>query len=129
VFFSTTFAGDALGLAAGVACVKKLKEQDVPEKLMGSGNDVWGAFWDRPRDDNILWGDAGRLKVYGYASRLVVKWENPEDERIFTKTMLDNGVAYQGYFNMMLAHDDEAIELVNDAISKSLEAVAEVVHA
>ena len=122
VFFSTTFAGDALGLAAALACVRKLKEYP-----------PWWTLAKKCLDAFVLRGvfaiseaaKARRVEIYGYAARPVVKWTDPEDAAIFTKAMLANGVVYQGYFSMMLAHDEEALAQVKQAIVASLEAVTE----
>ncbi len=116
VFFSTTFGGEALSLAAAIACCDILKNEGVPEQLWAKGETLMAGF-NAALDKYRL---RDECRIYGYPSRPVVKWEDDEKAAKFDAAMIENGVLYQGYFNVMQAHGDAEIAATLEAIDKSL---------
>lgn len=105
VFFSTTFGGEAVSLAAAKACLEKLTYLDVGHTLWGFGQEVTRRLRDLGLD------------VYGYPSRPVIRNE-PEG---FQAAMLEQNVLYAGYFNLTHCMVDE-FDIVLEACSNALTA-------
>lgn len=88
IFFSGTFMGECLSLAAAIACIKKMEREDVPDKLKVVGSwlktlpGVSGSDW-RPK-----------IEV--------------DDQSLWRQESIKAGLIAGTHFNLMLAHFTEA---------------------
>lgn len=119
VFFSTTFGGDALGLAAAVATLSELRTLNVPNRLALLGKRLRGAY----EIDVASLGLAGVTGIRGYPQRLVYWWTEPAAEQRFRAALVEYGLLHQGYINLMLAHERVELEIMA-AHRRALETVA-----
>lgn len=120
VFFSTTFGGEALSLAAGIATLDKLVREDVPQAVNETGARIAAAF----RDASDREGIADRVQLLGYPSRLVWKWEDPDDARLFGEALIRSSVLSQGYISFTLAFAETELMRLEQAIRGAMQAVA-----
>jgi len=70
-FFSFTYGGDCIGLAAAKACIPKIKKEKVPEHLWKVGTLLKDGFNDLAKTHNI----AEYIECIGYPCRSVVTFD------------------------------------------------------
>lgn len=99
VFYSTTFAGELLSLAAAAHTLQRIIDEEIPAQLRLRGEDLMRAFTDLAEHFNIP------AYVHGYAARPVYHFEKPDHGRIFGEIMMQNGHLWNGYTNMQMGHD------------------------
>lgn len=111
IFFSGTFGGETLSLAASLATIRKLERLDVPKKLTALGGRL-------VRDIRGLLSAAGldvAFKIVGgdWWPGLLSNPESNHDPVLLTsilrQELIANGVLMGSTFNVSLAHDDERI--------------------
>ena len=125
VFFSTTFAGELLSLAAAKACLTVIRDQDVPAKLWEKGDGLQRQFREIAAHLDL----SEEAQTVGYAERPVIRFRDPEASRIFGEKLVQHRILYQGYHNLMLAHSQEDLDKTVDAYEVGLKAVKEaLVH-
>lgn len=111
IFFSMTFGGEALSLAAAIATIDKL------ERLGGPGR-LW-ALGDRlMKQANIALEGCGlgnqiRFEGEGWWPRMTINPEGPADAALIgallRQELAERAVLMASSFNLCLAHDDPAI--------------------
>lgn len=84
VFYSGTFMGETLSLAAAIACIKKLERLDVPSKL----KEIGARLLTRPGVSGPSWRP---------------KWDR--DSREERGRLLDAGIILGSHFNLQLGHE------------------------
>jgi glutamate-1-semialdehyde 2,1-aminomutase/spore coat polysaccharide biosynthesis protein SpsF len=112
VFFSTTFGGEALSLAASLATIQYLEKHDVVSLLWRRGqylsDGVRGLIHDH--------GLEGVLEIQGYPVRTVINCLGGEGgDPWVAKSYLQQecarlGLLFSGSHNICLAHTDSIIE-------------------
>lgn len=120
VFYSTTFAGENVSIAAALATLGVLEREDVSSKLAKLGRDL------RMQYDAlaVTYGFELETDLHGYPQRLMMRWDDPSRKQRFLEALIDNGVLCQGYFNLTLAHADKLIfGQTVQAFEKAFEAV------
>lgn len=121
VFFSTTFGGECLSLAAADAVLTVYEEQKVLSRLMKAGVRLNAGLLIRA--ERIGLGD--QLEIASYAARPFHKWRTQEQADTFIEAMLEEGILYQGYHNLMLATcEDEPLSMIERAYDVALGKVA-----
>lgn len=100
VFYSTTHAGEALSLAAGVACWDKMAVKG-PPKAIGR---VFANEARRLIDELGL-----QLEVVGYEARPVILGQDAE---WFGEAMVQEGMLWQGYLNVSWAHEGLLVDML-----------------
>ena len=116
VFFSTTFGGDAVGLAAGLATLTKLRDCGVPATLAARGTQLMAAMGEAIRAADL----EAVVSVIGYPARPVLRWLDPAARQRFDASLVRQGVLQQGYLNLMLAHSEAILETLVRAITFAL---------
>lgn len=121
VFFSTTFGGECLSLAAASAVMRAYEQRGVIGKLAVTGTKL-NLFLEELACAHDL---EDQLEIVSYPARPFHKWRTPEQARIFTEAMLEEGVLYQGYVNLMLATcEPDPLARITRAFSVACAAVA-----
>lgn len=127
IFFSGTFGGEALSLAAANATIDKLDRDNVPQRLSGLGQRLQGSF----NDAVAAAGLGSILSMEGEAWWPRIHWKSaPIDKDIlislFRQEFVAHGLILGASLNLCLAHDSEAIENeTRNALHAALDAVAD----
>jgi glutamate-1-semialdehyde aminotransferase/spore coat polysaccharide biosynthesis protein SpsF (cytidylyltransferase family) len=112
VFFSFTFGGEALSLAAAKATIGEMKRCNVIGHLWEQGQKLKDGF-------NILaeeFGVAARASCRGYAPRTVITFldetggESLLCKSLFQQECLKRGVLFMGFHNLCFSHADSDID-------------------
>ncbi len=126
VFYSGTFGGETLSLAAARAVLAKSAQKPVIGRLWQTGQTLGAGFRDRI-------ARAGLSEVIGLSGlppwQILVFRDHPAARKEATKTlfmreMLARGVLLTASLNVCYAHDDEDVTAVLEAVSTSLAVVA-----
>lgn len=120
VFFSTTFGGETLSLAAGIATMDRLMQDRVPEQVTAIGAVILQHF--HRYAEGAGFGD-GVVKLMGYPARLVWKWSDPEDARVFGETLVQHHVLSQGYVSVTRAWGSQQVLELSKAFAAGMDAV------
>jgi len=130
VFFFTTFGGEALSLAAAVATIREMIEQNVPAYLGEKGKRLKDGY-------NVLaeeLGLSGITRCSGYDCRSMVSFDatagNPLDVKSFVQQeLIKKGILWSGFHNMSFSHTDADVDYTLAAYKEVLgllkEALAE----
>ena len=110
VFFFTTFGGEALSMAAAMATIAEMREQNVPARLAVQGQKLLDGY-------NKIAADLGLssyTKCYGYPCRTIVTFDpsagNPLEVKAFVQQELfKRGIMWSGFHNMCFSHSDEDV--------------------
>lgn len=110
VFFFTTFGGEALSMAAAMATIDEIKNNNVTEFLSKQGRILKDGY------NNI----AQKLgmdftKCLGYNCRTIITFDasagNPlEMKSLVQQEMIKRGILWGGFHNLCFSHTDEDIE-------------------
>ncbi|MGI4833413.1 MAG: aminotransferase class III-fold pyridoxal phosphate-dependent enzyme [Janthinobacterium lividum] len=130
VFFFTTFGGEALSMAAAIATIQELREQNVPAALAAQGKKLKDGY-------NQLAANLGLsdyTKCYGYDCRTLITFDpkggNPLEIKAYVQQELfKRGIMWSASHNMSFSHTDEdvaktlaaygeVLPLLRDAIDK-----------
>lgn len=129
IFFSFTFGGETLALAASLATIKEIQEQHVITHLWSQGRKLKDGF-------NVLSGEFGLQDVtrcIGLAPRTVVTFNetNGTDplvlKSLFQQECLRRGVLFTGGHNPSFSHSDQDIEHTLRVYRSALEILAQAI--
>ena len=119
IFFSGTFGGEALSLAASIATIKKLEALDVPKKLAAYGEGLIGAVRDlicKHRLNDVL-----AISGLDWWPRLQMKSSDAMPSNVFTSLLrqefIEQGILAGAAFNFCYAHTS------NDIAGETLERI------
>lgn len=107
VFFFTTFGGEALSMAAAVATIAEMREQNVPARLAEQGKKLKDGYNEIAAELGL----SAHTKCYGYDCRTIVTFDasagNPlEIKALVQQEMFKRGILWGGFHNMCFAHSD-----------------------
>lgn len=125
VFFSFTFGGELLSLAAAGATIEVLEKSNVIEHIATLGNQVQTAYNTIAAE----YGLADRTKAVGYGSHHVLFFKNKQGEddlaakTVFQEEMAANGVLTICSNNICFAHTQADIDRMVAAYRRALERV------
>jgi glutamate-1-semialdehyde 2,1-aminomutase len=111
IFFSSTFGGEALSLAAALATMKKLEQQPVIETLQKQGRVLMSGLSELVAQNGL----ESVLSVSGHpAWSFLVLHDTPQYSQwpirtLFLQEMFDRGILTLGTHNMSYAHGDTEI--------------------
>jgi glutamate-1-semialdehyde 2,1-aminomutase len=126
IFFSGTFGGELLSLAAAKSVLSRYREEDIAEKLSKIGNTI-------ATDVNSLIAQHGLqdiLHLSGHPSWIFLNWSSTEKysidqiRTIFMQEMFKNGVLVLSTHNVTLGMDSKAVRIIISAYDKSLELIS-----
>lgn len=131
VFFSLTFGGEVLSLAASVATIKEIKERNVIEHLWKQGRKLQDGYNQLAREMAL----ENHTRCIGYAPSTLVTFREAQGKdslalkSLFQQEAIKRGVLFTGYHSMSYAHSDDDIdktlEVYGDAMRILKKAVTE----
>jgi glutamate-1-semialdehyde 2,1-aminomutase/spore coat polysaccharide biosynthesis protein SpsF len=127
IFFSATFGGETLSMAAALAVIDKMQREAVIERLWKTGAGLAARIERRIAEAGLQ--DTIRLK--GIPPWKIVQFVDGRGTRkeaiktLFVKEMLRHGVLITGTHNICYAHDERDIEAVERAWQLALGTIAE----
>ena len=112
IFFSGTFGGEALSLAASIATINKLEKTDTPKRLQVLGNRLASSAREIITSHKL--GDYLEIKGPSWRPYVVVN-KTDLDPNLVTSLLrqefVAHGLLFASGFNMSLAHDEEGVIL------------------
>lgn len=127
IFFSSTFGGEALSLAAAIATIDKMRREPVIETLWRSGSTLKEGVEKRIGEHGL----ADSLSVCGKPPwTLLAIGDHPEAGKdairtLFIGEMLNAGILIQGSHNLSYAHEDHDLAAVLAGYDRALARIAE----
>jgi len=127
IFFSGTFGGELLSLAAAKVVLKKIRDESVTQALATIGEGLNIAVNQVLHDLNFQ-----GLTLSGHPSWQFLVWNEkdfkdlPKAKTLFMQEMFFEGVLILGSHNLTLAHTENAINTVASAYQKALTRVQQV---
>jgi glutamate-1-semialdehyde aminotransferase len=130
IFFSSTFGGEALSLAASIATIKKLEKLNAPSVFKSTGEDIY-------INVQKLINQTGLNEVVNITG---VDWwprfeinsfkgtTNNEISTLLRQELIENGIFIGGGFNMSLSHDSDVMTETYSAIRRAFESLAEYLN-
>jgi glutamate-1-semialdehyde 2,1-aminomutase/spore coat polysaccharide biosynthesis protein SpsF len=130
VFFSFTFGGEALSLAAALATLDTLEAEDVPAHLWRQGR----RLQDGCRALIARHGLEGRAACAGFAPRTVLTLSDGQGteslvlKSLFQQECVTRGVLFTGAHNLSLAHGPAEIDRTLAVYDEAFAIVAEAIR-
>jgi len=121
-FFSFTYGGDCIGLAAAKACIPKIRKLNVPDHLWKVGQVLKDGF-------NQLVADLGLSNFFeciGYPCRSIIsmngceKYDNLEMKSFIQQELIREGVLWAAYHALSYSHSLEDINYTLNAYESAL---------
>lgn len=111
IFFSFTFGGETLSLAAALATMQKLENYPVIETIATQGQKILNYLETKITELNAanLFATAGQPSWSFLLIKDVAPYSSWEIKTLFMQEMLARGVLTFGTHNMSFAHDDKAL--------------------
>ena len=112
IFFSFTFGGEALSLAASLAVLEKMQTQPVIEALASQGKKILEGVRVLIKKHEIadFMGIGGFAAQSGLSIKDTADYTQYEIRTLFLQEVFARGVLCIGIHNMCYAHDDKDIE-------------------
>jgi len=111
VFYSCTFSGEATAMAAAVACLKFIREHEVPGQIWQTGAQIIERFDDLKRRLGVDY-----VSLIGYPPRTPVLFEDAGGagymaiKTLFQQECIRRGLLFVGYHLPSLAHTDAVLD-------------------
>jgi glutamate-1-semialdehyde 2,1-aminomutase/spore coat polysaccharide biosynthesis protein SpsF len=122
IFYSGTFFGETLSIAAAIATIKKLEELDVPGHLVRTGIILEKEILD-------IRSDAGLediVSIDGWYPKQTISFHGNQQNQLrslFIAKMAENGVLIINSNNLSYAHKEPEIEQILDAYAGTFLAI------
>lgn len=110
-FFSFTYGGDCIGLAAAKACMPKLKREKVSEHLWHVGTILKDGF----NNLSAMYGLSEYIQCIGYPCRTIVSFDgrdayDPLDMKsFFQQELIRRGILWAAYHALSYSHTENDI--------------------
>ncbi len=121
VFFSMTFGGETLSLAASIATIKEIREKDVIPYIWEQGAKLREGVIELITQNGINAQLVGHPPRSGFVFRDAAKQESMLMKGLFMQECVKRGVLFGGPVFISYSHTDDDIE-------KTLEATGEALH-
>lgn len=123
-FFSFTYGGDCVGLAAAKACIPKLKREKVSAHLWNVGTKLQKGF-----NELAVKHDLDRfVQCIGYPCRTVLSfsgnglYDELEMKSFFQQEMIRRGILWAAYHALSWSHKEAEIDITLQAYDESMRA-------
>ncbi|MEJ2650186.1 MAG: hypothetical protein P8016_17470, partial [Sedimentisphaerales bacterium] len=132
VFFSFTFGGETLGLAACKATIETVLAKQVIEYLWRIGTSLKDGFQERINH----FGLAEVVIPKGYPVRTVLQFYSPKDKgtidfnikSLFQQEVIKRGILLAEYHALSFSHSTDDIAYILDAYEESLRILQEAIE-
>ena len=111
-FFSFTYGGECIGLAAAKACIPKLKKEKVPDHLWHVGTKLKDGFNKLAEQHGL----SEYVQCIGYPCRTIISFDGHgvfkplEMKSFFQQEMIRRGVLWAAYHALTFSHKMDEIE-------------------
>jgi len=128
-FFSFTYGGDCIGLAAAEACIPKLKREKVTDHLWDVGELLKKGFNELAISHNL----EDFVECIGYPCRTIVsfdgqeKFDELEIKSIFQQELIRRGILWTAYHAISWSHKKEDIEFTLNAFDESMSVFKKII--
>ena len=122
-FFSFTYGGDCIGLAAAEACIPKLEYEKVPDHLWHIGSILKEGFNELAINNNL----DEFMSCIGYPCRTIIsfdgkgKYDELEIKSFFQQELIRRGVLWTAYHAISWSHNKEDIEFTLKAFDETMQ--------
>ena len=123
IFYSGTFFGEALSLAASIATIKKLEKGNIIEKLWKTGTEIISeaTYWRKYHNlDDDIW-------LEGFAPRYQVKFRNDDIAALFRKEMVNSGTLITNSHNVSAAHGLNEVKRIGKSYEHACRVLREAI--
>ncbi|WP_433627444.1 aminotransferase class III-fold pyridoxal phosphate-dependent enzyme [Halomicrococcus sp. NG-SE-24] len=130
VFFSTTYAGEAMSLAATKACIDVIRKKDVTDRIAVRGRTLRDGY----NDLAVEYGLADRTSATGYPWRFAVRFHDEDGEvdtaakSLFMQECMDRGVLFSGTHLPSYSHTTDDVAYTLDVYETALAELADAVE-
>lgn len=124
IFFSGTFQGETLSIAAALATIRKLEHDDVIPKLWSTGIHLYREVQDRLNAHGL----ETTISLHGLAPLIRLKFSTPEVATLFRKEMIASGTLIIASHNLCDAHDANCIKRILKSYDHTLPIIADAVR-
>ena len=117
IFYSGTFGGEALSLAASIATIKKINSLKVPKKLWGLGDNLMFRMNNILKEKNLY--TKVHIEGSGWWPRITFKKNELEPKlfvSLFRQSMVREGLLIASSLNLSLPHNEKNI--INETLVK-----------
>jgi len=131
IFFSSTFGGEALSLAASLATIRKMQREPVLQTLESMGTRVM----DMTRANMARSGLGEAIGIAGRPSWSLLQFRDAkgataaEIKSLYLQELIARGILTAGSHNMSYAHTDEDLQRLDQAQQAALEVLREALDA
>lgn len=125
VFFSGTFFGETLSLAAAIATIQKMQRENVIHHIFGAGLRIRAAF------SNHMWPT---VDFHGINNLLKIRFNDHENatkeeiQSLFTQEMAQKGILALNANCISFAHKDPEIRRIISAYSHTLDIIKDALE-
>ncbi len=129
-FFSFTYGGDCLGLAAAKACIPKLRRERVPDHLWEVGTVLKDGYNQLALDLGL----AEFTQCIGYPCRTIISFDGRgrfdplEMKSYFQQELIRRGILWAAYHALCHSHDRALIDETLNAYEDVLKLFRKVVY-
>ena len=125
IFYSGTFFGETLSLAAGLATIRKLERENILPKLCATGDRLYGEA-----ERLIKHHEVGReLILNGHGSFIRLKFHDDRIAALFRKEMVASGTLITASHNICAAHGPSEIKRVLKSYDHALGIMRDAIEA
>lgn len=129
IFFSFTFGGEAVSLAASVATIRELERRRVLEHIWKVGNLLKEGYNKLAEDRKV----SRFTQCIGLAPRNVVTFKDEKGEdwwalkSLFQQECIKRGLLFSGSHNLSLSHGKRTIKTTLEIYSKVMDIISEAI--
>ena len=124
IFYSGTFFGETLSIAAAIATIEKIERENVIGHLVSTGVRLEAKILDAIYANDL----EGIVKVDGWYSRLMMSFKDDKIKTLFMREMIQNGVLIINSNNLSYAHKKPELRRICSAYEATLEKIGAVVR-
>jgi len=129
VFFSFTFGGEALSLAAAFASIKEMREKDVIQHFWKQGKKLKEGYNRLAQEYELIeYTQCIGLPAHSAIYFRINDRDSLELKSLFQQEMIKRGILTMGVHNFCFSHSDEDIERTLEAYEDSLKILRQAIN-
>ena len=128
-FFSFTYGGDCIGLAAAKACIPKLENENVPGHLNIIGIELKDGFNKLVRDHDLT----EFIECIGYPCRTIISFSSKNNyldlniKSYFQQELIRRGILWAAYHSLSWSHKQKDIQKTLNAFDEIMASFKKIV--